>query len=500
MAEIPDPHAGRSNSGRVLAGFAAMSASSFAVMGVQLGYAAVTSRLLPPSAFGAYAVALSGVGIVGIVGGSSLGQSAARREHESPHLDRSLISLTLMVGFSAAIFAVLLAPLWARLWAVEESTQVTRVLAMGIPLTALSAVLAGILRRRGRTSTVAARTALGQLSGMAAGLVTVLALRTTWSLGVAAVVGTIVTTALLAAAVPAERLRPAVPGAASTEDLVYGAKAAGMNLLRYSTNLIPVWAISRSVGASDLGAYNRATTILTLPMESLQRSFSYTLFPEFRPSGPVSVRPRVLTDIMILLTWPTVFLAGVGYFAAEPLLLILLGPNWEAAGSVAGLALLLGVIPMLSVPLSNALEARGVFWIGALNWLFGLVLLSVGAVVTMTTQSMRPAMLGLLAAALCSLVLYAGVLAWRGDVRLGHWWQASWPIILVQLVVTALVIGSARILTLGPLAALMALAAVAAAELVLMWLVRERTEFWSVGRGRGLPGFTSMKRQQSNSP
>ena len=67
-----------------------MTASSFAVMGVQLGYAAITSRLLPPSAFGAYAVALSGVGFIGMLGGSSLGQAAARRDHDSVHsTDRS---------------------------------------------------------------------------------------------------------------------------------------------------------------------------------------------------------------------------------------------------------------------------------------------------------------------------------------------------------------------------------------------------------------------------
>ena len=72
------------------------------------------------------------------------------------------------------MLAILLAPLWGRLWGVRSSVPVTRVLALGIPLTGLASVLAGILRRNGRTSAVAGRTAIGQLTGMGVGLATIL--------------------------------------------------------------------------------------------------------------------------------------------------------------------------------------------------------------------------------------------------------------------------------------------------------------------------------------
>src|SRR5690348_5765249 len=87
-----------SNPHRVLKGFLSMSASSFGVMAIQVGYAAMTSRLMGPSAFGAYAVALSGMGMLGMVGGSSLGMSAARSADDSESVDRSLITTAALMG------------------------------------------------------------------------------------------------------------------------------------------------------------------------------------------------------------------------------------------------------------------------------------------------------------------------------------------------------------------------------------------------------------------
>ena len=117
-------------------------------------------------------------------------------------------------------------------------------------MTGLASVLAGILRRSGRTSAVAWRTAIGQLAGMGIGLATILSVQTAWSLAVAAVSGSIVMGALLAASLPRERLVPTRPTLASVDDAVYGAKSAGMNLLRYGTNLIAPWSIGRFAGAA----------------------------------------------------------------------------------------------------------------------------------------------------------------------------------------------------------------------------------------------------------
>lgn len=466
-----------------------MTASSFAVMGVQLGYAAITSRLLPPSAFGAYAVALSGVGFIGMLGGSSLGTAAARRDHDSVQLDRSLVTLALIVGFPTALLAMLLAPLWGRVWGVPESTQITRVLALGIPLSALTAVMAGILRRGGRTSAVAGRTGLGQLVGIAVGLAAILSLRTTWSLAVVSVAGLVVTASLLSAALPRERLKPARPDSSSVGDAVYGVKSAAMNLLRYGTNLIPAWSIGRFVGAPDLGAFNRATTMLTLPIEAVQRAFSYSLFPELRPGGPGIQSERALTDIMILVTWPAVVLGGLGYFAAPPLLAILLGPGWNAATDVAGLALLLGVVPIIGVPLASALEAQGRFRGPLVSWLLSSTALVLGAVGAARTSTLTPAMLGLLGAAVVTAAVPAAVLSNSRHLDLvgvvGHTWQ----VLAAQAVISVVLFTATQRFLASGVSQLLAVGLVGLAEVGLIWAMRWRTPWGRVATRYHLPGF-----------
>lgn len=488
MSNLPAPHPGESNSRRVLRGFVAMSASSFGVMAIQLGYAAITSRLLPPSAFGAYAVALSGVGLIGMLGGSSLGQSAARRDHDSVHLDRSLVTLALIVGITMTLVAMLLAPFWGQLWGVPESTPATRVLALGIPSTAVASVLAGILRRNGRTSAVAGRTAIGQLTGLAIGLATVLSLRTAWSLGVAAVAGAVVSGALFATSLPRERLTPTRPTSASVEDAVYGAKSAGMNLLRYGTNLIAPWSIGRFAGSDALGGYNRATTMLTLPLEALQRSFSYSLFPELRPGGPASHSGKALTDILILVSWPAIVLGGLGYFAAPPLLALILGPGWEVAISLAGLAVLLGVAPLIAVPLGAAVEALGMFRATLLAWGLGAVSLFAGGVATSRYADPQWAMLGLLGSALILIVVCGAALNRIGRLQVKSWLRSVAPIAWLQVAVSVLLVAAAWWVEDTVLRTALA-AVVGTLEVSLLWIFRHRTPFGRAAGHYSLPGF-----------
>ncbi len=109
----PPPQGSRA-SRRIVRGFAAVSGGSFGVMAIQLGYAVLTSRLLDPTDFGAYAVALSGAGLVATIAGPSIGQSAARA-NDRISTDRALLSLALMVGPSATALVIILSTVWSDL-------------------------------------------------------------------------------------------------------------------------------------------------------------------------------------------------------------------------------------------------------------------------------------------------------------------------------------------------------------------------------------------------
>ncbi len=479
------------HSRRVLKGFLTMSGTSAAVMVVQLGYAALASRVMGPDAFGAYAVALSGIGILGMAGGSTLGQAAARRPSNSDAGDGALLTAAVLAGTIAATLAFALAPLWAQLWGIPEATSVTRVLALGMPLSAAAGVLAGVFRRFGRTHEVAARSAVGQLLGMGIGLVAVLNVREPWSLAITPVGGSIITCLLLAAGISRARLRPRWPSGQAVEDVIYGSKAAAMNLLRSSSGQVARWSISRFAGAPALGAFNRATTIVTIPLETLQRSFNYALFPELRPGGPVASNPRALTDILILTAWPAVILVPVSYFAAPPILSILLGSNWEAAAQLAGLAALMGVVPMIAVPLASALEALGHFRVTALAWFIGSCVVGAGVVGTIHTHAADPAMIGMIGAEV-SLACVAGIaLSRRGLLSGGRLLRAVIPLAGIQVVLT--ISFSFVAAAYGPTSVICLWTAcvVAAAETVALLALGDRTVFGAIAKARGLPGFAS---------
>ena len=328
----------RSMPQRVLSGFVALSATSLLVMVFQFGYAAVTARLLPVDAFGAYAVALSGVGLLSLVNGSTLGLAAARRSEADSAADRALVTVSLAAGAGVMVLAMVTATVWSALWGVPEAAPVMVVLATGTPFVSVSAVLAGVLRRQGSTPVVARRSAVAQLLGMVVGLVVVLDTKASWSLAVASVAGAAISTALLAVRMPRQDITPSKPTREMVGDLLYSSKAAGMNLLRYGANLLTPWSIGRFAGVDALGAYNRATTLVTVPLENLQTALSYTLFPELRHDGPVFAKTRAFTQLMVLVTWPAVIAASLGVFGAGPFLSVLLGPQWGAAAAIGGFA------------------------------------------------------------------------------------------------------------------------------------------------------------------
>lgn len=458
-------------------------------MVVQLGYAAVTSRVLAPEAFGAYAVALAGIGILGMISGSSLGQAAARRGHDSGSADGALLSLALATGTTTAALAIVLAPLWGQLWGAPASTDVTRVLALSLPTGALVGVLSGVLRRFGRTHNVAVRTAIGQLAGMGVGLATVVTVREPWSLGVAAAAAGLLTVLLLAAVMPRDHVRLRRPDAHSIEDVTYGLKSAGMNLLRSSSGQLARWSVSRFAGAASLGAFNRATTLITIPLETMQRSFNFALFPELRPGGPVFANPRTFTDMLILVAWPALILTPISYFAAPPFLAILLGPGWQAAASIAGLAALLGMVPMMTVPLASALEALGHFRPVALAWLLGSLTALVGMYGTFRTETVEPAMVGMIASEVVLLLVAGIALHRKGLIEGSRLLRGVGPLLACQ---AALTIGLAFCVSRAGLLSVRSLGIVIivlCAEIGVIWSLRSRTAFGAIAKERGLPGF-----------
>lgn len=463
-----------------------MSANSALAMVVQLIYAACTSRVLGPEAFGAYAVALAGVGLIGMLGGSSLELSAARRERDSVTVDRSILGVAYLFGLLAMLAGLLLAPAWASLWDVQDSVELTRLLCLGLPLLSLQSVYKGVLRRQGATTRVAGLNATGQIVGIVVGLSAVLLTRDSWSLAVSSLVATLTTLVLTRRWVPKERLWPLPMSREALEDVWFATRAASMNLLRYGSQNIAGWAIARFAGAGALGSYNRATSLITVPLTALQVSFSYALFPELRPDGPVSRSRSALTDIMVLVTWPTVIIGGIGYFAAPPLLRLALGPGWDEAVGLAGVAVLLGLAPMIGVPLGTVFEALGRFRVTLVGWAISTLSVLLGVYFTYLGSSAMPAAIGLLIGRLLSSVWYLVPLSLEGLIQPRGLWRGVRAVLLVQMTVCATLLAPMAALPVGDVGKALLVLGIGGAEIGVLWMFRRRTAFWQLIVSRNL--------------
>lgn len=454
----------------MVAGAGSLLLSSISIMLVQLGYAAVTSRLLSPGAFGAYAVALAGVGLIGMLGGSGFGQAAARST--TAQSDGQLAGAALLAGLSAGAIACVLAVPWAHLWGDPSAVALMCALALAIPLQSVSAVWAGIMRREGMTSYVALVAAVSQAVGLAVGLLAVTITRTPVALTVAQVTAAAVGAVWFGVKVkaPLEWVRTS---GGSRRDLLYGFHSSGLSMLRYVAGIAPAWSLSRFLGPAALGSYNRAVTLVTVPLEAIQRSASVALFPELRPNGPIYRKEGAFTDIVVLMTWVVVVGSPAAVFLASPFLEILLGPGWEAAQSIAPWAALMGILPFVSVPLAAALEAVGRYRPLVIAVATQAFFAGAGIAATASTGSITPVPAAVTAGVFSCTLIYLVACSRAALLDFRSWADAVWPVAIVQLpIVAAMWLASASFDS--PWKSIAAVMAVFVTEGVLLFLLRRR--------------------------
>lgn len=388
-----------SNGRRLAAGAAWVYGLQIATVTVQLGYAALTSRLADPSVFGAYSIALSIAALVNLLGSGGLSQTAARAADAERSSTRALATYAMIIGGAAAVFTVLTAGLWSALWGAPQASGAVRLLALSAVVTPLLSLCNGLIRREGKFRGLAIATFVSNVVGMIAGGVAVLLFRSPEALAVSAIVGQWCTLIWCA-----NYLRGAVlPGALSfkSDNVRFSTKLVAVSLFQYVSGNAPRWSVSQFVGATVLGAWNRADVLSTVPFSQLQNAFLQVIYPEFRrhevgtPGGR-----RVWLDMLSLVAWITLPLGAILAGAGPWLVHVLLGPGWELAAQLLPYLALLGAVQPLMVLLAGALESASMFraiWVSeAVAFLFS----AVGVALVVSRREYVFALLALIAASL----------------------------------------------------------------------------------------------------
>lgn len=472
------------SSSRMVRGFSSLLLSAVVVMLLQAGYSAAVARILTPAAFGAYAAAVALGGLTALIAAAALGQAAARREDSSVDGDRFLFTAAFLVGCVGSVLTLLFAEAWSRFWGVAQDVGVLRVVAVGLPFASLTSVASGIMRREGRTSRLAFLVGVAQVLGLVLGLVVVVWLRQSWTVALALVTGQmIMAVCLCLSMIPRRRSLPGGWRKRDRDVTYFTLRAAPLDVARYLTGSVPLWAIGRFCGPEILGTVNRAWAMITVPLSQVQATFTNALFPELRPGAALSRNARAFTDLMVLVASGAVVVLGVGLFAAGPFLTLILGEGWGAVNTIAILALFAGVLPLVGVPLINVLEANGRFVATSIGWFLGAVAMVAGTLWTVRSGSPTPALVALVLTAALPAVTALVAASRFGLVQWRRCATSLGGVLLAQLIASAAM--ACLLLLLHPESTAVRLAlvvSVAIVETVFLLHWRERIPAYAIAR------------------
>ncbi|MGN6741744.1 MAG: oligosaccharide flippase family protein [Amnibacterium sp.] len=304
---------------------------------VQLGYAAVTSRLLPDHDFGVYGAAFTSMLLVNLLAMAGLPQTVGRMVDLGASRLAGLLLYALLVGVVAAAGLAATADLWAALWGTPQSASVLRVLAITSFITPVMSLVTGLSYRLGRFRHLAVWTFLANVAGMIVGVVAVAVLRTPESLAVSTIVGQAgVTVVVLTAPASLFRGRPTLRG--TLEDVGYSVRVMITGLLTYAACNVGRVTFSRVFGAAALGQWNRADALTTTPFWQLQSAMLQAIYPEFRHDrGDAERARRVWTDLVSIVAWGCIPLGAFAAVVAPIVVDLVLGPGWRHAAAFAPL-------------------------------------------------------------------------------------------------------------------------------------------------------------------
>jgi O-antigen/teichoic acid export membrane protein len=362
----------------------------------QVVYAAITSRLLTPHDFGAFAAATASVALINLVSMAGLPQVVGRMTDLHPDRLIGLLAYAGVIGLGSSAVAFFGAPVWAAIWGVPDAIPVLHVLALTSLVTPFVALGNGLALRLGLFKRLAGATVAANVGGMALGTAFVLMLRDPQSLAVAQVLSLLAVASIVLLQTRSHfkgrfRLRTTLG------DVGYSTKTLVSALLTYCASTVGKVSVSQTLGTVPLGNWNRADAITTNPFYLLGSAITQAVYPEFRHDIEDRSRTRrVWSDLLGVLGWVCVplgvFVAVIAPFAAN----LLLGDGWALAGQYASILAIIGGVQPLVFMLISGFEALGRFSWNWSGYVISLVVNLAAAGVAILTHSVWPVFIGTL--------------------------------------------------------------------------------------------------------
>jgi polysaccharide transporter, PST family len=304
-------------------------------MVLQLAGTAVMSRLLTPADFGLVAMAATVTAFVGIFTDMGLSAATIQKAQVSQESVSTLFWLNVVVGLILLGLTLLVAPIAGWFYQDARVTPLVMWLGLAMPLAAAAAQHGALLGRAMRWMPIQSIGVISQAIGIVGGIIAIVWFNVGYmALVVQALSGGIANLILHWTFC---RWRPSRfrNWRDASSEIRFGANVTGYGVMGFFQRQFDNILIGNHWGATELGFYNRAYNLLSMPILLINNSVG---------ASAVTVLSRIQHDderwnraYLVMITGTAFFgtLVCINLFAAsQPLILIVLGPQWSEVNRI----------------------------------------------------------------------------------------------------------------------------------------------------------------------
>ncbi len=312
------------------------TARMIALVATVVGFA-ILARLLEPATFGHYAIAFSIYNLMKALSNFGMRQYIIRAEGEiDSETASAAASLSLWIA-SLGCLACIAAAIGLRGWLLADATA-DALVPLGVALLAgpFSLNVEAQLHRGMAFGVPARAEAASSVAEVAAGIALALAGFGALALALGALTAQVVLAAMLVlGGAQATRVWPRlrrlrIDGIARLGK--FGGRLSVINFLPSAADIVLVWTLSALAGPVVTGTYNRALVIRDLLDRTLLEGISPVILPALSSALRQGMAPSAVLatklDYLTVICWPAFAIIAL---LAEPLVALLLGPQWSDA-------------------------------------------------------------------------------------------------------------------------------------------------------------------------
>lgn len=349
---------GRGLAGRAVSGAKLTIVGQWTKLSAQVLSVVILARLLEPEDFGLFAMVVAITGFASVIGDLGLSTAAIQSKHLTHRQSTNLFWINTLVGVIAAAMLLVLSPVIAGFYELNEVRPILQILALNFIFSAMTTQFSAHVTRGLGFKALFFADAGSALLGLVVSIVLAIGGAGVWALVGQKLSITVATFFILAVG---SRWLPGLPGRAAMGSLLsFGWKTFAVQVLTYLSNNAPLIILGRTTNATQVGLYERAQQLNQIPASQLATPLTRVVLPVLsRCQDDLETLSRYLCRAELLLAYAVGGVMALMVVFADLVVRIALGPGWDESAILLALLSAGGFFQAIGYILQWAFLATG---------------------------------------------------------------------------------------------------------------------------------------------